>query len=73
MSLMRAFCHDVESTVLSETEMAEFGTLVQFACHTDDAHALAAWLSGVTRPQPHSVQECAQRQARRMWRTELRV
>lgn len=73
MSGMRRFTHDVESVELTSEECNSFATLVQFACHTDDAHGLANWLSGITRPQPFSVQEYAHRQARRMWRTELRV
>lgn len=73
MSHMSRYTYDVESVELTDEECDEFATFVQFACHTDGAHVLAMWLSGVTRPQPSSVQDYAQRQARFIWRTQLRV
>lgn len=73
MAGMRAFTFDAESTELTKDEMAQFAVLVRSVCHADTQHRLAIWLSGIIHPQPYSVQEFAQRQARRMWRTELRV
>jgi hypothetical protein len=70
---MRAFTHDVESVELTDEECDAYATLVQFACHAEGQHKLALWLADTTRPQPSSVQDYAQRQARFIWRTELRV
>jgi hypothetical protein len=70
---MRPFVFDVESVELTEDEVAAYADLVQSACHLPEQHKLGGWLSGITAPQPASVQNFAQRQARFMWRTELRV
>lgn len=70
---MRPFSFDAESVELTEDEITEFADLVRSACHVDEQHKLARWLSNIERPQPASVQNYAQRQARFMWRTELRV
>lgn len=77
MNLMRAFTHDVESVELTTDECTAFALLVKLSCRSsrygDEQHNLSMWLASVDRKQPFSVQEYAQRQARHMWRTELRV
>jgi hypothetical protein len=70
---MKPYTYDVESVELTSEECSEFATLVQFACHQPGQRQLSSWLSHIVRPVPSSVQDYAQRQARIMWRTELRV
>ena len=70
---MNEFTYDAESVDLTDEELAVYGEIVRYTCHLEAQHRLAWWLAGTNRPQPSSVQNFAQRQARFMWRTELRV
>lgn len=72
MSGMRPFTVDAESTELTDGEVSEFAHLVQFLCHLPEQAKLTMWLSYISTPQPSSIQDFAQRQARAMWRTEVR-
>lgn len=70
---MDGFANDAESAELTNEECAAFAHLVRYACHPDGQNHLSAWLARIQCPQPGPVCDFAQRQARRMWRTELRV
>lgn len=70
---MRPFTYDVESVELTSEEAAGYAHLVGLLCHKDAQHTLTEVLARVNRPQTLSVQEYIQRQARRMWRTEVRL
>lgn len=70
---MPRFTHDLESVSLTGAECAEYAEIVQFTCHRDDQYKVSAWLAAIGAPQPSGVCDFAQRQARKMWRTEIRL
>jgi hypothetical protein len=70
---MREFTHDEESTDLTEAECTAFAGLVTFSCHYSQQHKLSRWLACCRHEQPVSVCDFAQREARKLWRTEARL
>lgn len=70
---MRRYIHDVESVDLTNEEHAAFAHLVRYLCHLEEQRRVSSFLAENRQPQVHSVQDFAQRQARKMWRTEIRI
>lgn len=70
---MAPFTNDVESVELTSEEHASFARLVGYLCHQTEQHQISLALSQMARPQGNGVQDYLQRQARRMWRTEVRL
>lgn len=70
---MRAFTHDFESVALTDDECVAFSQLVTETCHTSIQASISAQLTMVTRPYPETTIDAVQGQARRMWRTEVRL
>ena len=73
IAVMHGYTHDVESTELTSEELAEFAHFVKWICNLQDQRQLARTLAQVTGPKGEQYQDYAQRQARRMWRTEVRL
>jgi hypothetical protein len=70
---MRAFTYDVESVELDKAEYVSFALIVRSLCYLVEQHKVSVDLSWNREPQGGVAQETAQRQARRMWRTEARL
>jgi predicted SpoU family rRNA methylase len=70
---MEGYTYDAESIDLSADELAAYGEIVRAACVPEAQNRFSCFLALVARPQGASVIEFATREAKRMWRTELRV
>jgi hypothetical protein len=70
---VRAFTFDVESVDLTNDEMLAFSRLVTESCRTDMQVAISQTLASVTRPYAETTINAVHGQARRMWRTAVKL
>lgn len=73
MSGMEEFRYDLESTELTDGELASFCEIVLYACLPESQNRVSCFLSLIGRPQGISVLDFVSRQVEKMWRTDIRV